>query len=46
MGVQVFDEDGKRKDLISEGEVDLIEVIKNGEQDGNRLWKRTSRRQC
>ncbi|ORX58157.1 hypothetical protein DM01DRAFT_1283365 [Hesseltinella vesiculosa] len=33
MYVQLFDEDAKREDLISEGEVDLTAVIKDGEQD-------------
>ncbi|KAI9247831.1 C2 domain-containing protein [Sporodiniella umbellata] len=31
--VQVFDEDSKREDLISEGEVDLTKVLEEGEID-------------
>ncbi|CDS10087.1 hypothetical protein LRAMOSA02764 [Lichtheimia ramosa] len=33
MYVQVFDEDSKREDLICEGEVDLTQVLREGEQD-------------
>ncbi|KAI8064675.1 C2 domain-containing protein [Gongronella butleri] len=33
MYVQLYDEDAKREDLISEGTVDLATVIKDGEQD-------------
>ncbi|CDH56957.1 c2 domain containing protein [Lichtheimia corymbifera JMRC:FSU:9682] len=33
MYVQVFDEDSKREDLICEGEVDLSQVLREGEQD-------------
>ncbi|KAH8554978.1 hypothetical protein BGW37DRAFT_481926 [Umbelopsis sp. PMI_123] len=33
MMVQLFDEDKRKEDLISEGEIDLTEVLKNGEQD-------------
>lgn len=32
--VQVFDEDSKREELISEGEVDLTKVLEDGEMDG------------
>ncbi|KAI9250426.1 C2 domain-containing protein [Phascolomyces articulosus] len=31
--MQVFDEDGPREDLISEGEIDLTNVLKEGEED-------------
>ncbi|KAG2210729.1 hypothetical protein INT45_000348, partial [Circinella minor] len=31
--MQVFDEDGPREDLISEGEIDLANVLKEGEED-------------
>ncbi|KAI9279136.1 C2 domain-containing protein [Sporodiniella umbellata] len=34
MLVQVYDEDSKRKDLISECDLDLTEVLEKGEQDG------------
>ncbi|CAO3647917.1 unnamed protein product [Cunninghamella blakesleeana] len=34
MRVQIFDEDAKKEDLISETDLDLTEVIKEGEQDG------------
>ncbi|KAI9284524.1 hypothetical protein BC943DRAFT_361224 [Umbelopsis sp. AD052] len=33
MIVQLFDEDKRKEDLISEGEVDLTHVLKEGEQD-------------
>ncbi|KAL0073272.1 hypothetical protein J3Q64DRAFT_1754563 [Phycomyces blakesleeanus] len=33
MRVQLFDDDSKREDLISEGEVDLTNVLAGGEQD-------------
>ncbi|KAG2184817.1 hypothetical protein INT43_000730 [Umbelopsis isabellina] len=33
MTVQLFDEDKRKEDLISEGEVDLATVIRDGEQD-------------
>ena len=36
MIVQLFDEDKRKEDLISEGEIDLTTVLKNGEQDGKR----------
>lgn len=38
MYVQVFDEDSKREDLICEGEVDLSEVLREGEQDCKFIW--------
>lgn len=41
MIVQLFDEDKRKEDLISEGEVDLTTVLKAGEQDGKRQ-ERTS----
>lgn len=41
MIVQLFDEDKRKEDLISEGEVDLTTVLKSGEQDGKRR-ERTS----
>lgn len=31
--MQLFDEDSKREDLISEGEVDLSTVLRDGEDD-------------
>ena len=31
--MQVFDEDGPREDLISEGEIDLTNILKEGEED-------------
>ncbi|KAI8090061.1 uncharacterized protein BX664DRAFT_281493 [Halteromyces radiatus] len=34
MRVQLFDEDAKREDLISEADIDISTVIKEGEQDG------------
>ncbi|KAI8329759.1 C2 domain-containing protein [Chlamydoabsidia padenii] len=34
MRVQLFDEDAKREDLISETDLDITTVIKEGEQDG------------
>jgi hypothetical protein len=37
MIVQLFDEDKRKEDLISEGEVDLINVLKTGEQDGKEM---------
>ncbi|KAG1150245.1 hypothetical protein G6F37_004403 [Rhizopus arrhizus] len=33
MIVQIYDEDSKREDLISEGEVDLTKVLEEGEHD-------------
>lgn len=38
MRVQLFDEDAKREDLISETDLDISTVIKDGEQDGK--WRR------
>ncbi|KAI9302868.1 C2 domain-containing protein [Cunninghamella echinulata] len=34
MRVQLFDEDAKKEDLISEADIDISEVIKVGEHDG------------
>lgn len=34
MVVQIYDEDAKRKDLISELELDLTKVLEEGEHDG------------
>ncbi|ORZ07880.1 hypothetical protein BCR42DRAFT_425657 [Absidia repens] len=34
MRVQLFDEDAKREDLISDADVDISTVLKDGEQDG------------
>lgn len=34
MLVQVYDEDAKRKDLISELDLDISKVLEDGEQDG------------
>ncbi|KAI8140688.1 C2 domain-containing protein [Fennellomyces sp. T-0311] len=33
MYMQVFDEDGTREDLISEGDIDLTNVLREGEED-------------
>lgn len=40
MIVQLFDEDKRKEDLISEGEIDLTYVLKNGEQDGKEVNQR------
>ena len=45
MYVQLYDEDAKREDLISEGTVDLATVIKDGEQDGKNTKKITKKRE-
>lgn len=37
MIVQIYDEDSKREDLISEGEVDLTKVLEEGEHDSKYL---------
>jgi hypothetical protein len=37
MIIQLFDEDKRKEDLISEGEVDLTTVLKEGEQDGKKM---------
>lgn len=34
MYVQVFDEDSKQEDLISENTIDLTQVMRDGEADG------------
>lgn len=44
MIVQLFDEDKRKEDLISEGEVDLTTVLKAGEQDGKRQERTTIER--
>lgn len=33
--VQVYDEDAKRQELISETELDISKVLEEGEEDGN-----------
>lgn len=33
--VQVYDEDAKRQELISECELDITKVLEEGEDDGN-----------
>lgn len=38
MYIQVFDEDSKQEDLISENTIDLTQVMRDGEADGGFLF--------
>ena len=38
MYIQVFDEDSKQEDLISENTIDLTQVMRDGEADGKLLF--------